>query len=260
MDSPLDDIEFLARSPHRVEVLNALAERPQSRADLRALTGMSSSTIGRMLGEFENRNWISREEHQYEATQLGSFVAEGVMTLVGRMETEQKLRDVMQWFPSDEVDFDVVGSLRDAEIVVPTESDPTAPIRHAGKQLHTGRRLRFLTTQVTVSYFDSIREAVVRNGMTVEGVVTPAAYDILRNDTSIGAVYQDLYDSDDAAFFVTDDVPLIVQIIDDTVGVGLVDGAKNPRGLVCSDDETLHRWAVDTFETCCDGAEPIPRS
>jgi len=260
MNQPLDQIDFLSRSEHRVEVLDALAERPHSRADLRALTGASSSTIGRMLGEFEDRCWIERVERRYEATPLGAFVASGMTDLVKRMETEQKLRDVIRWFPSEGVDFDVVRCLRDAEIVVPTESDPMVPIRRAGGQLRAGTRLRFLTTQVTVSYFDSIREAVVRNGMAVEAVVTPAVYDTLTNDSAIGAVYQDLSDADDTAFFVTDDVPLIVQIIDDTVGIGLVDGAKNPRGLVCSDDETIHGWAVDTFETYCDRAEPVSES
>jgi hypothetical protein len=36
MTSGLDEIEFLARSEHRVGVLDALAERPSDRHDLRA--------------------------------------------------------------------------------------------------------------------------------------------------------------------------------------------------------------------------------
>lgn len=257
MGSPLEDIEFLARSEHRVTALDALSKRPQSRADLRALTGTSSSTIGRMLGEFEHRNWISRDGHQYQATLLGAFVAKEVMTLHERMGTERKLRDVVRWFPADEVDFDIVRCLGDAEVVVPTESDPTAPIRRASGQLQTGTRLRFLTTQVTVSYFNSIKKNVVRDEMTVEAVVTPDAHDTLVNDTAMAALWQDLYDSDDVVFSVAGDLPLILQIVDDTIGIGLVDGAKVPRALLLSDDETVHKWAVDTFETYRDEAEPI---
>lgn len=260
MDSPLDNVEFLARSEHRVEVLDALAEHPRSRADLRELTGASPSTIGRMLSEFEERWWIERIDHRYETTPLGTFVAEGMTALLGRMETERKLRDVMRWFPADETDFDVIRCLGDAEIVLPTESDPTAPIRRAGEQLRDGTRLRFLTTQVTVSYFDSVRETMVRNGMTVEGIVTPAVHDTLVNDTAIAAMYRDLCGSNDAVFSVTDNVPLILQIVDDSVGIGLVDGTKSPRGLVCSDDETVYKWAVDTFETYRDRAEPASES
>ena len=254
---PLDEIGFLARSEHRVEVLDALTERPHSRADLRALTGASSSTIGRMLGEFEERCWVERVGHHYETTPLGAFVAEGVMALLERMETERTLRDVVHWLPTDDVGFDVIQCLSDAEVVFPTESDPMAPVRHAGAQLRAGARLRFITTQVTVSYFDSVTESVARDGMTVEGVVTPDVYDTLVGDTDLATVYRELSDSDGAVFFVADDIPLIVQIIDDAVGIGLVDEANNPRGLVCSDDERVHQWAVDTFETCRDGAEPV---
>lgn len=257
MGPPLGDVEFLARSEHRLEVLDALAEQPRSRAALRALTGASSSTIGRMLHEFEDRCWIERIDHRYEATLLGAFVVEGLTTLLERMETERELRAVMRWFPTDGVDFDVVRCLSDAEIVLSTESDPMAPVRRAGRQVRGGTRLRFLTTQVTVSYFGAVKETVRRNGMTVEGIVTPAARDTLLSDTPITAVYRELHGSDDAVLSVADDVPFILQIIDDRVGLGLVDAASNPRGLILSDDGTVHEWAVDTFETCHDEARPI---
>lgn len=169
MNSPLDEIEYLARSEHRVEALGALAERPLSRSDLRALTGASSSTVGRMLGEFEARYWIERVEHQYVITPLGAFVAEGLLTLLGRMETEQALRDVMRWFPTDNMDFDAIRCLSEAEIMFRTESDPIAPIRRAAGQLRAGTRLRFLTTQVTVPYFESLSEITVHDTMTIEG-------------------------------------------------------------------------------------------
>lgn len=99
VESSLDDIEFLARSEHRVEVLDALAERPHSRTDLQVMTGASSSTIRRLLCEFEERCWIRRNGHQYEATQPGTFVAEGLLALLGHMETERTLRAVWQWLP-----------------------------------------------------------------------------------------------------------------------------------------------------------------
>jgi predicted transcriptional regulator len=101
MDQSLDEIGFLTRSEHRVEVLGALAERPHSRADLRVLTGASSSTIGRMLGDFEDRCWVERVDHRYEATPLGAFVVSGVTDLLERMETERLLRATWEWLPTE---------------------------------------------------------------------------------------------------------------------------------------------------------------
>ena len=258
MSSSLEDVEFLVRSEHRVAALDALADGPRRRSELRAMTGASSSTISRMLREFEARHWIRKEGHRFDATPLGAFVAEGLTGLLGRMETERRLREVVRWFPTDDVAFDVVRCLRDAEIVVPTESDPMAPVRRAGQQLRAGTRLRFLTTQVTVQYFDVVRELVFDEGMRVEGVVTPAVYDTLVNDPAMATVYGDLRESDDMRVMITQNVPLILQIVDDRVGVGLVDEAANPRGLICTDADRVHSWAVDTFETCRGEAEPVP--
>jgi predicted transcriptional regulator len=257
MRSALGEIEFLVRSEHRVDVLAAVAEGPHDRAGLRATTGASASTISRTLREFETRHWIRREGGSFEATPLGRFVVDGLLNLLERMETERRLREVLQWLPADGVGFDAVRRLHDAEVVLPTESDPTAPIRRAGVQLHDGARLRFLTTQVAVQYLDTVRENVVNDGMRVEGVVTPDVHDTLVTDSAMAAVYRDLHQSEDTAFFVAEDVPLIVQIVDDDVGVGLVDEAATPRGLVCSDDEHVHEWAIETFETCRGEADPI---
>lgn len=58
MTRQLDEIEFLARSAHRVGVLDVLAAGPRDRDDLRTATGASSPTIGRVLSDFEDHRWI----------------------------------------------------------------------------------------------------------------------------------------------------------------------------------------------------------
>ena len=257
MDSALTEIEFLVRSEHRVKALDGLSERPCSRSDLREMTGGSASTISRMLAEFEDRCWIERTGHRYEATPLGNFVAEGIMALLGRMETEGKLREVLRWFPVVNVDFDLIERLGDAEVVFATESDPMAPLRRAAEQLRDGVRLRFLTTQVAAWYFHRVKEHIDENELTVEGVVTPDVYDTLTSDPAMKALSQDIRDSGNATLFVSSEVPVKLHIIGDTVGVALVDNATNLRGLVSSNDDAVYRWAVDTFETYRDEADPV---
>lgn len=64
-DAPLDDIAFLARSAHRVGVLDALAEGQRERDQLRDATGASSPTLGRILADFEERHWVARDGRPY---------------------------------------------------------------------------------------------------------------------------------------------------------------------------------------------------
>jgi predicted transcriptional regulator len=44
MNSVLEEVEFLARSPYRFEVLRSLAEQPRDRRDLRESVGVSTPT------------------------------------------------------------------------------------------------------------------------------------------------------------------------------------------------------------------------
>jgi predicted transcriptional regulator len=101
MPSPLENIAFLARSEHRVTTLRALREDPSDRDDLQGVTDASNATIARLLNEFEERNWVVRDGHEYELTDPGAFVAEEFLRLVDRMETEQALQEVWQWFPTE---------------------------------------------------------------------------------------------------------------------------------------------------------------
>jgi len=260
MDSPLDDIEFLVRSEHRVEVLDALAEHPRSRTDLRALTRASSSTIGRMLREFEDRRWIVRDGHQYEATQLGGFVASGVMDLLERMETEQELREVMRWFPTDEVTFDVVRCLRDAEIVrwSPTNPDPTLHVRRVAEWLGAAEQVRVVVNVVTPSVMGAIRQGIVNGEQTFEAVLTPDVFASVENDPEMAAALSELVESENyTAFAYDDDLPVRFFIADDTIGIGLSSDEGFLRELVISDDEDVREWAVGAFETYRDEAKLV---
>ena len=94
METPIEEIEFIASSTNRAGVLEALAQEGCDRADLRAETGAHASTIGRVLGDFEKRRWIERTGRTYELTPLGECVANRFSALRDAMETEGKLRDV----------------------------------------------------------------------------------------------------------------------------------------------------------------------
>lgn len=122
MSTPLEDLEFLARSDHRVNALGALSVGPQKRADLRVATGASNATVGRILSDFENRRWIRRDEHRYELTTLGEFIADGFFDVVERFETEHSIRDVWRWFPT-ELGF-TIEMFAGATVTRPNEGNP----------------------------------------------------------------------------------------------------------------------------------------
>lgn len=250
MNTALDDVAFLALSENRIALLDALSdEQTHSRDELMETTDVSRPTLARILDDLDSRAWITQHGQECRLTELGAWVHEEFTDLLEMMATANQLRDFVRWMPADAIDRGLVQRLSDAELVFATESDPTAPIRRAGEHVRNGTRLRFLTTQVTVSYFAAMRDAVLNNDMSVIGVVTPDVCQTLRNDFTLTSLSRDLAKSDSVKFFVTVDPPPILQIVDRTVGIGLVDTGKNPQGLILSDDDVVLAWAEQTFES-----------
>jgi len=147
--SPVDDISYLTRSEHRVPTLVALTSRPRSRSELCELTGVSSSTIRRTLGEFEARNWIRKEGYKYVATRLGEAIASGMEELIDRFEAERKLRDVWHWLPDEVSEFPIETW---AEMTVPlAEPDsPYRPVNRFKSLLRETNTFRFLGPEVAL--------------------------------------------------------------------------------------------------------------
>ena len=91
MSAPLDDIRFLADSGNRVQAVEALAEKPRTRPELRDTTGASAATISRMLRAFGSRGWVYRDGSRYALTPLGTYVASTFGELHDRMTTAHNL-------------------------------------------------------------------------------------------------------------------------------------------------------------------------
>ena len=255
-DAPIDDIAFLANSEHRIQVLHALAPTPRSRNELADETDASRVTLARILRELAERHWIDRVGHEYELTPLGLLVFEAFTSLLETIETEQRLRQIVAWLPMDTLPFDVT-CLSDADIVLPTESNPVAPLLRAAETVQTGEQVQILSYQVTAPTIDLLWERVIRDDQPFEGLGTPAVLDTMLTDPALAAKSQDLIESDQTTLFVHPDVDLIMHIIDDHVYIGVTDDEDNPRALIGSANETIYEWAVDTFEGYRAEATPI---
>lgn len=257
LSTVVDDIAFLARSEHRIVALDALAERPRSRSDLRAMTGVSSSTIGRTLGAFERRNWIRREGHQYGATQLGVFVATGLRELIDRLETEQKLRDVWQWLPVENSGFSVE-MVSDAVVTVAEAASPYRPVTRFVSLLRETDRFRFVGFDLGLlePCKDEFRRRVV-DGMRTEIIDPPSAA------RYVLSTYQDHcsgpLESGNLTVLLHDDVPPFgISIFDDRVGISGYDaGSGTIQVLVDTPSPPARAWAESTYETYRREARPL---
>ncbi|AGN01771.1 methyltransferase type 11 [Salinarchaeum sp. Harcht-Bsk1] len=151
--SSLGDAEFLARTDHRVAVLAALADGPKSRRELEALADVSRTTVGRTLTAMAHREWVERDGDRFEATPLGEFVADSIVSLLDDLETTRRLRDVWELLPVDEEGFDVVLS----NGVINLSPEKGTVFAEANRVLRSGGRLAISDIISETTMPDSIK-------------------------------------------------------------------------------------------------------
>lgn len=256
--SPLDDIEFLARSEHRVTALAALARRPQSRAGLQTLTEASTSTIGRTLREFEDRHWIRRDGHQFEATQLGAFVALGMRELIERLETEHKLRDVWQWLPTEAKGF-TIEMASNAVVTDAAADDPYGPVNRFVSLLRKTDRFRFVGYDVALlePCKDELRQQIL-DGMRTEIVDPPSVAKYILS--TYNEHCSEPLESGDLTVRLHENLPSCgLSLFDDRIAIsGYNPDSGTVQVLLDTDAPEAREWAESTYESYRREARSLP--
>ncbi|MBX0298294.1 helix-turn-helix transcriptional regulator [Haloarcula nitratireducens] len=172
MGPAIQAIEFLARSEHRVATLEALTDEQYDRRELRAVTGASDPTIGRIIRDFEDRSWIVRNGPAYELTPLGAFVSGRFLALREGMRTGETLREVWQWLPQEMEGF-AVEYFEDAVVAYPGPNYPYTPIERVTYLLESTDSIRGLGTTIYKSGNLDVFCQRVLDGMEMEYIYSP---------------------------------------------------------------------------------------
>jgi predicted transcriptional regulator len=256
-DSSLHDIEFLSRSVHRVRALRTLREGPADHDDLRAATDASKATVSRLLNEFEDRNWVVRDGHEYALTDPGEFVAEEFLRLVDRMGTEHELRDVWQWFPT-ELPGCTMSLFADAVITSPDSVSPYETLsRHA--KLITGARTGRGFSKRTPK--PSSHDLLLRNaaaGMEIELIYPSAVIDYMV-DVVDRRVIKAAVESAHLTILEHDSLPTdaAIGLIDDRAAVFPRDDEGVVRTMVDTDAPEAVAWVESIYEEVRAEAHPV---
>jgi len=257
MDPVLEEIEFLSLSANRVDVLRLLADEPHSRRELAAETGASQPTVGRILRDFEERNWIRRTDMGYEATATGRLVADGMGEFYELLDTERKLRELVDWLPTAELTFDL-RELREATVTVPSQTRPGAPV---GRVIDLVREAEDVTV-LSHAFNDRTLEAVtdwVASGGRFEAVFSADAIEPVADDAVLADRFRRLVEAETATIRIYDgSVPLAVTVIDDTVSLLLRDDSGRLQAALDTDSPAVADWAREVYGRYRAESRPLP--
>lgn len=259
MEPHIETIEFIASSTHRVGVLEALAEGARDRADLQAVTGAHASTMGRVLGDFEERRWIERNGPTYALTPLGEFVAARFSDLREAMEIEEKLRDVWQWLPR-EMDGFAVDHFTDAVVAYPGEGYPYEPQERVIQLVEESDTLRGLGATIFKAVANETFCHAALDGMDIVYVYDPAVLSATVEWNP--ELFERAGSRDNCTVLVHDDIPdrtrCGIDIFDDRVCICCHDTETRAlRAWIDTDAPEAREWALSVFERYHREARPV---
>ncbi|EMA54550.1 helix-turn-helix transcriptional regulator [Halococcus salifodinae] len=258
MTTPYDDVEYLVRSENRIAVLEALADDHHSRSKLQSLTDASRVTVGRILEEMEQREWVTHEGWEYEATPLGKLLATDVRQLIDTAATAQNLRDVVSHALYDATDIDLRW-LESAQIVRPGDrGDIIAMINRVGT-LYEGATNQLQTVGGFFEYrtLDIVRRKVVDEGIPYTSVYTQEAIESALSRSDARSHIAEILGTGNEIYVYEDEIPFILSIIDGTIVMGATDDQGGPGPMIESDEETVLNWAKATHERYKREAVPL---
>lgn len=88
-------------------------------------------------------------------------------------------------------------------------------------------------------------------------MITSDIVDAIRTHPPTARRFRETLEEEHVQYFVSDDIPISVGIVDDAVGINLIDEQGVLKGGVKTDNETVHAWAVDRFKNCRENARPV---
>lgn len=255
--APLAEIEFLARSPNRVTVLEALTDGPIERYDIEETTGVTRATLGRILDDFEERGWVIENDRQYETTQLGTYVSREFTALLEGFEPVPALNEVIQWFPEAGFEFDL-GCLAGAEIVRPSRSDALAPTNHIARHLQSADQVRLITYSVLPDVMEACWRGTIEGSLELESVLDQGALDSFEANPRLVDHAEGMFKSGQAEIIWYDgDIPFTVFIVDNVVLLCLSGGEGAPHAVIETDNETIREWAESIIDEYCRDGERL---
>lgn len=254
---PLAEIEFLARSSNRIEVLATLTEGAQTRAELAEAVDVSQPTLGRILRDLGERHWIAADGDAYRATATGRLVAEGITDLRERLETETRLREVVEWLPTEALDVDL-RHFAGATITTPTGTRPNAPIRRMLDLLEGTDTALILSHAFNEQKLRLVRDRTVEGTLRTKGVFAGEAIDAIAATPDLRALLREIVATEGAEIRVADrEIPLAMEVTDDRTHLLLRDDDGVVRASLDTADATVRDWARAVHERVWQAAKPV---
>ena len=257
----LEDVDHIAHSPNRAKVIQLFATDDWTRRDLHEETDIPQSTLGRILGSFQDRNWISRSGDTYSLTLHGRLVATHFQDLLDVVESVQELPASATFDPILELGFDSDWLAR-VDVTNPAETDdPFAHMRRLRDNIRSAPLIRELAPRPMPGIAEMMSNRLQSAEMVLETVFPRDAFQDFVAETDNRSLIVDMLDTGDFKLYLLDDpIPCYVSRYGEQAVFDVQSTDGRMIALLTTDDRTLTEWADSVIDEYQHRAERVETS
>jgi predicted transcriptional regulator len=246
-------IAFLANSEHRIAILRALYDQPQAVRTLRDRTDASRATIGRVLNDFVERNWIRKENGKYAITPAGELVVEEFTPLLESMDRVAVLEEVGHCLPVDELSVPL-RELGDAEVIRPTDGNPHSHIDYAVERIHETTDLLAVVDSIVPRYLEAVRDCTVDGTLRSRQVCSASVLETVERHDEMAANLREILAADGDVWRCEESISVDLLILDESVLFVIYAETGPPEAFLETDNRAVVKWATQAVESYRAGA------
>lgn len=255
MPSPDERVRFLATSPNRISLLDALEDGPLQPAELVDRLELSRSAAQRNLKELTDLGWIRRVDGGYTCTVGGRLVLAAYDELIATVGLVETYGESLE--PLDEAGMPLSPAvLESATVVTATETDPHAPLRYYTERVRELEPSRFLGIVPVVSpLFNEAHRTLLERGGEGELVLDAAA--LSASKTEYDTEFDDAVSIDGLSLYAhPDSFSFGLSIIGERVFLGAYEGGQF---VACFEwgDPDVREQALLAYETHKEAAREV---
>lgn len=253
----IESVELLARSEHRIRILDLLCENGSlEKHALGSELDASRTTVGRNLAALEEQGWIRRTNAHCAITRQGELVTEKFRDFVDTVKLVDELEPFLKWVPDGTLDLDL-RLLADAEVLLPEPGDSWAMVNRHVAVIGETNHDRAMLPVTGLHAMEAIHRKIVSGDARTELVVEEKIAETFQSNPNYAPLFREMVETGRFEVRVCNgEIPYYLGVLDGTVQIGVDEDGK-PRAMLETAVDEVEDWAMDVYEEYERRSEPV---